>query len=202
MDVFLSPFGSSRWSSTMSSVTLLSETSVLLTGGGKTSKLAFVVFFRDDPVDSWVLLDSLMSWINKDNLEEFVGGILSYPVRVENTHVAASSANLLFSDISVRSGFLELSDTLMDWLTENGTLVDCSLSTSSSDSDSVDRVALLLLEAECSGLVESRWLRGSVDSWKLSVLPRSDSHDETKHIGLLLSPQFLKILICTHLIIK
>ena len=131
----------------MSSVTFLSKTSVLLASGGETSELAFVVFFRNDPVDSWVFLDGLVGWVNQDNLEEFVGGVLSYPVGVEHSHVAASSADLLLGNRSMRSGLLELSDTLMNWLTENGTLVHCSLSSSSSNSDSVDRVALLLLEA-------------------------------------------------------
>ena len=131
----------------MSSVTFLSKTSVLLASGGETSELAFVVFFRNDPVDSWVFLDGLVCWVNQDNLEEFVGGVLSYPVGVEHSHVAASSADFLLGNRSMRSGFLELSDTLMNWLTENGTLVHCSLSSSSSNSDSVDRVALLLLEA-------------------------------------------------------
>ena len=53
------------------------------------------------------------------------------------------------------SGLLELSDTLMDWLTVNGTLVDCSLSSTSSDSDSVDDVSLLGLESKGSSLIES-----------------------------------------------
>ena len=96
-----------------------------------------------------------MGWINADNFEEFVGGILTDPIRVEDSHVATSSSNLLFSDRSVRSGFLELSDTLMDWLTVDGTLVYCSLSSSSSDSNSIDSVSLLLLESKSSSFVES-----------------------------------------------
>lgn len=96
-----------------------------------------------------------MVWINADNLEEFVGGILTYPVRVENSKVGALASNLFFSNISVGSGLLLLSDTVMDWLTIDNTLVDCSLSSSSPDSNSVDNVSLLLLESEGSGLIES-----------------------------------------------
>ena len=151
--VVLLPVGSSRWSSTMGSVTLLAKASVLLTSRSKTSELTFVVFFRDDPVSSWILPDGLVGWVDEDDLEEFIGGILSYPVGVEDSHVATSSANLLLSNRSVRSGFLELSDTLVNWLTVNGTLMDCSLSSTSSDSDSVDRVSLLLLESKSSSLV-------------------------------------------------
>ena len=71
----------------MSSVTLLSETSVLLTGGGKTSKLSFVVLLRNDPIDSWVLSNGGVVWVNADDFEEFVSGVLSNPVRVENSKV-------------------------------------------------------------------------------------------------------------------
>ena len=112
----------------MSSVSLLSETSVLLTGGGKSSKLSLVVLLVTDPVDSGILSDGGVVWINADDLEELVGGILSYPVGVEDSQVGASSTNLLLSNRSVGSSFLELSDTLMDWLTVDNTLVDRSLS--------------------------------------------------------------------------
>ena len=63
--------------------------------------------------------------------------------------------DLLLSNRSVRSSLLELSDTLVDWLSVNATLVHCSLSSTSSDSASVDDVSLLLLESEGSSLVES-----------------------------------------------
>ena len=202
LDVSVSPLGSLGGSDAVGPVTLLSEASVLLAGRGETAELAFVVFFGHDPVDAWVLLDGLVGWVDHDDLEELVGGILTYPVRVEHSGVAASSADLLLGDGSVRAGLLELSDALVHWLSEDDTLVDCSLSSSSSDSDSPDSVALLLLEAKGSGLVQSRWLGGSVDSWELSVLPRSDSHDESENIRLLLSPQLLQIFVCTHLIIK
>ena len=153
LDVSESPLASLGWSDAMGSVTLLAETSVLLAGGRQASELAFVVFFRHDPVDAWVDLDGLMGWVDEDDLEELVGGVLAYPVRVEHSHVAASSADLLLGNRSMRSGLLQLSDTLVNWLTENGTLMHCSLSSSSSDSHSVDGVALLLLEAERASLV-------------------------------------------------
>merc|ERR1712166_48131 len=139
-----------------------------------------------------------MVWINKDDLEEFVSGILSYPVRVENSKVGALSSNLFFSDISVGSGLLLFLDTKMNWLTVDNTLVDCSLSSSSSDSNSVDNVSLLLLESEGSGFIESRWSGDSVDNWKLSILPASYSKDKSDNIRLLPSPKLLQIFVCTH----
>ena len=145
----------------------------------------------NDPVDSWVLSDSVVSWVNKDDLEVFIGSILSYPVRVKNSHVGTSSTDLLFSNISVGSGFLELSNTKMDGFTVNDTLMDCSLSSSSSDSDSVDGISLLLFESEGSSLIQSGWSRCFVADGKLSVFPASDSHDESEDIRLLLSPELL-----------
>ena len=182
----------------MGSVTLHSESSVFLTGGGETSEISFVVFLFTNPVDSWVNLDGFVSWVNADDLEEFVGGVLTNPVRVENSKVRALSTNLLLSDRSVGSGLLELSDTSMDWLTVDNTLMDGSLSSSSSDSNSVDDVSLLLLESEGSGLIQSGWSLDLVDNWKLSILPASDSKDESDDIRLLLSPELLKIFVCTH----
>ena len=183
--------GSSGWSDTMGSVTLHSKTSVFLTSSGKSSELSSVVLLGNDPVDSWVLSDGVVSWVNEDDLEVFIGGILSNPVRVKNSHVGASSTDLLFSNRSVGSGFLELSNTKMDGLTVNDTLMDCSLSSSSSDSDSVDGISLLLFESEGSSLVQSGWSGGFMADGKLSVLPASDSHDESEDIRLLLSPKFL-----------
>ena len=194
-----SPVGSSGWSGVVSSVTLLSKTSISHTGGSETSDFSSVVLGGGDPVDSWVSSDSVMVWINNDDLEEFGDSILSNPVGVEDSHVLASSSDLLFSDVSVGSSFLLLSDTKMDWLTVDNTLVDSSLSSSSSDSDSVDDVSLLLFESKSSGLVESRWSSDSVDDSELSVLPASDSEHESDNVRLLSSPEFLQIFIGTHL---
>ena len=182
----------------MGSVTLHSQSSVLLTSGGETSELSFVVFFIANPVDSWVTHDGFVGWINANDLEELVGGVLAHPVRVKNSQVGALSTDLLFSNRSVGSGLLELSDTSMDWLTVDDTLMDGSLSSTSSNSDSVDNVSLLLLESEGSGLIQSGWSLDLVDDWELSVLPASDSEDKSDDIRLLLSPKFLKIFVGTH----
>ena len=155
MSVSSLPGGSDRWSSVVGSVSLLSETSVFLTGGGKSSKLSLVVLLVADPIDSGILSNGGVVWINADNLEEFVGSVLTNPVRVEDSQVGASSTDLLLSNRSVGSSFLELSDTLMDWLSVDNTLVDCSLSSSSSDSDSVDDVSLFGFVSKGSGLIES-----------------------------------------------
>ena len=182
----------------MSSVTLLSKTSVLLTSGGETSKLAFVVFFRNDPVDSWVDLDGLVGWVNQDNLEELVGGVLSYPVGVEDSEVRALAANTLFSGGLASSLLLELTDTLVDGLSEDGSLSYGTLTSSTSDADSVDNVTLRSLVSELSGLIGSGGSLALVDDGELSEFPSSDSEDETEEIRLLLFPHLFEVFVGTH----
>ena len=98
LGVSIFPGGSDGRSSVGGLVTLLSETSLFLTGGGKSSKLSFVVFLRNDPVDSWVLSNGFVSWIDDDDFEELVGSVLTAPVRVEDSHVGASSSDLLLTN--------------------------------------------------------------------------------------------------------
>lgn len=112
-----------------------------------------------------------MVGVNKDDFVELESTVLTYPVGVENSEVGASSSDSLLSDGSVGSGWLELVDTLVDWLTVNNTLANWSLSTSSSDSNSVDNVSLLGLVSELSGLIDSAWSVNLVDDGELSVFP-------------------------------
>ena len=115
-----------------------------------------LLFVRTDPVDSSVSSDCLVEGVDEDYFEEFVSAILTYPVGVENSEVSASSANSLLSNSSVRSGGLELIDTLVDGLSVDNTLANWLLSSTSSNSDSVDHIPLLSLISELSSLVGSR----------------------------------------------
>lgn len=151
--------------------TSLLNTSVHLTSGSDTSAFSVLLLGAGDPVDSGVSSDGLVAGVNHDDFEELEGSVLTYPVGVEYSQVAAFSADSLLSDGSVGSGGLKLVDTLVNWFTVNNTLGDWLLSATSSDSDSVDNVTLLGFVTELSGLVESAWSVDLVDDWKLSVLP-------------------------------
>lgn len=159
------------WSLSGGLDTSLVDTSVLLTSSSETSVLSVLVLGGGDPVNSWVSSDGLVVGVNKDDFVELECTVLTYPVRVEDSKVGASSSNSFLSDGSVGSGWLELVDTLVNWLTVNNTLANWSLSTSSSDSNSVDNVALLCLVTELSGLVDSAWSVNLVDDGELSVFP-------------------------------
>ena len=97
-----------------------------------------------------------MGWVDHDDFVEFEGGILSYPVRVKNSQVGALAANSFLSGRLVGSLFLELSDTLVDGLTVDNTLAHESLTSSTSDADSVNDVSLSSLVTELSGLIGAR----------------------------------------------
>lgn len=124
-----------------------------------------------DPVDSSVSSDGLVVGVNEDDFVELEGSVLTNPVRVEDSQVAASSSNSFLSDGSVGSGRFQLVDTLVNGLSVNNTLGDGLLSATSSNSDSVDDISLLGLVTELSGLIDSAWSVNLVDNGELSVLP-------------------------------
>ena len=112
-----------------------------------------------------------MVGVNKDDFEELEGSVLTNPVGVQDSEVSAASANSLLSDGSVRSVGLELVDTLVDGLSVDNTLGDGSLTATTSNSNSVDNVALLGLIAQLSGLVGAARSVDLVNDGELSVLP-------------------------------
>ena len=97
------------------------------------------------------------------------------------------------------SFFLQLADTLVNGLSVNNTLTDESLTSSTSDADSVNDVALSSLVTELSGLVGARGSLALHDDGKLSEFPGLDSHHEPEQIRLLASPHLFEILVTTHM---
>lgn len=178
-------------------VTLV-DTSGLLSGRSKTSGLSALVHRVDNPVVSGVSSDRVVRWVHQDNLKVLVGGVGVDPVRVQHSQVGSSSADSLLGSDSQGLLVLQLSHTVVGWLTVSGTLWHRSLSATSSDSDSENHESLLGLVTQSSGLVWSRRSRGSVDDVSLSVLPTSDSQQESGDIRLLLSLQLFQVFVGTH----
>ncbi len=174
------------------------ESSALSASGCETSGLSVLVGGVGDPVDSWVVSDGVMGWVNHNNLEPLVNGILTYPVRVQDSESTALAAGSLLSNRSKVADKLLLSDTRILWLTIVDTLGNSLLSVTSLHSNSVHNVTLLGLVTESVSLIGSGWLTGSMDSWELSVFPSSKSEHESHNIGLLLVPKLLKVLVCSH----
>jgi hypothetical protein len=137
-----------------------------------------------------------MGWIDKDDFVEFVASILTNPVRVKNTKVAAFATNTLLGNRFVGSGLLDLALTTgVAWLTIDTTLLDWSFTATSADANSVDDETLLSLVAKLAGLVWAGWSCGLMDDSKLSVFPGSDSEHESEKVRLLLPPNFFQILV-------
>lgn len=181
-------------------VSLSLEASALDAGSGETSGFSPLVLGGGDPVDPGVVSDGLVVGVNKDHLEELEGSVLADPVRVQNAQVSALPGDALLGGGAVGPAGLELVDTLVHGLSVDDALGDGSLAAATSDSDSVDHVALLGLVAELSGLVGAAGAVHLVDHGQLSVLPGPHSEHESEHVRLLLSPELFKILVGTHLL--
>lgn len=191
----------SGWSDLVVSWTLGTETSVFSADGGETTHFSVFVDWSADPVGTWVSSDSLVGWVDEDDLVVFVGTVLGNPVRVQESETLHSSADLLFGDGSVGSGWLQLDNTLGSWLAVDNTFGDWSFTATTSDTDSVDDETLLCFVSQSSGLIWSGWSGASVDGGQLSVFPSTETKDEVHHIGLLLFPEFFEILVGSHCLI-
>lgn len=176
----------------------LVDTSGLLTSGSQTSSFTVLVNRVADPVVTSISSDGLVRWINKDNFEVLVSGVLVNPVGVQDSQVSSTTTDSFLSSGSQGSLVFQLVDTLVGWLTVSGTLWHRSLSVTTSDSDTVDDETLLGLVTQSSGLVRSGRSGSPVDDVLLSVFPDSDSLQESKNVRLLLSLQLFQIFVSTH----
>ncbi len=179
-------------------VTLDSKTTVLSAGRGEASSLTVLVHRVDDPVDARIVSDGDVLRINKDDLEVLVGRILVNPVRVKDSQVVAVAASTLLGNTSQVADELKLVDTLVLWLTVNDTLVVRPLAATTANSDTVDHIALLGLVTQLVSLVGSGWAGNSLNLLGLTVLPSSHTEEKSQNITLLLSPDFLEVLVCSH----
>ena len=102
-----------------------------------------LVNWVDNPVDSWVSSDCLVRRIDQDDFEVFVSTVLVDPVGVQDSQVACTTANTLFSSSSQGSLVFQMGNTLVSWLTISSSLWCRLLSATSSDPDTVDDKSLL-----------------------------------------------------------
>jgi hypothetical protein len=180
----------------------LSVTTRLSADGSETTGLTTLVNGVSDPVDASITTDSLVGGVDKDDLKVLVSGILVDPVGVQDTEVSALLTNTLFSGGAEGTLVLELVNTLVDGLTIGGTLGNRSLTTTTTNTDTVDDVTLLGLVTQTASLIGARRTRGTVNDIQLSVFPTSDTEKETGNIRLLLSRKLLEILVGTHIVIN
>ena len=94
----------------------LVQASALLAGGRKTTHLAVLVDWIDNPVDSCVTADGLVLRVDEDDFEVLVCAVLVDPVAVEDTQVGAAATDTLFGGGFKRALVLELVHSLVDRL--------------------------------------------------------------------------------------
>lgn len=75
--------------------------------------VTYLVHRVDYPVDPWVATNCFVLWVNEDDLEVFVGGILVDPVGIEDSKVGTATTNTLFGGRFQRALIFELIDTLV-----------------------------------------------------------------------------------------
>ena len=135
----------------MVQMTLSMETPVFLTSRCKSSKFPVLVNRIADPVNSWVIADSIVCNIHQDNLKVLVSRILIDPVRVNNSETSQLSASTLLSNRPLAALELQLGDTLVCGLTIHDTLRNRPLATTPPNTDTVNHITLfgLITQAAC-----------------------------------------------------
>ena len=114
--------------------------------GSEAAVLAMLVHSLRNPVDARVTLDCLMSRVNQDHLIKLVSGILSNPVRIEDTETAQLATSTLLSNRAVRTLVLQRVHTMGLGLTIRLTLHNRALATTTLHTNAVDNKSLLGLD--------------------------------------------------------
>jgi len=164
----------------------LSDSSRLLSSRSEASGLPALVDGVANPVDAGITADGLVCRVDENDFVVLVYTVLVDPVGVQNTKTTASPCNSLFGNAPQASLELELVYTLVGGFTKGSTLGSLLFPSTSANSDSVDDVSLLGLVTQSASLVGSRRSGCSVDDIELTVLPASDSLEESGEITLLL----------------
>jgi len=194
------PVGTHRWTTLVGAMVLGAKTAVSFASGGESTELTVLVDRSADPVDARVTTDSLVGWVDHDDLEVLEGGILVNPVRVEDTEVSTLPGSTLLSDATQRPAGLQVVDTSIARLAINLTLVHRTLAASTTDAHTIDAEALLGLVSEATSLVRTGRAGGAVHCRHLTKLPGANTLEESHDIRLLTVPQLPKVLVCSHVL--
>lgn len=179
-------------------VSALPESAGLASGGGEAAHLAVLVDGGDDPVDARVVADFLVVGVDHDYLVVLHGGVLVDPVGVQDAHVGPLASGLLLGDGLEVALELELVDTLVLGLSEDGSAGVLPLAATTPDGGADDDVSLLGLVTEAVGLVGTGGPVAAGELVALAVLPGADAHEEAEHVTLLLPPDLLHVLVASH----
>jgi len=159
-------------------------------GGSQSTELPVLCDSAAHPVDLGVAGDGLVVRIDHDDLEVFVGGVLSNPVGVKDTQsLDPTSDTFLGNGLQVPLRLLLLDSTRGLRLAVWAPLGNGAFAASAAHGNAVDDEALLVLVTQTASLVGTGGSWGTVDLGQLAVLPAANAEQVAHHIALFLAIQ-------------
>ena len=126
----------------ISTVAAFAESASFAPGGGQSTHFTMFVRWCHDPVDTGIVADDFVLWIDKNNFEIFESSILVDPVRVQDTEIATETSNTLLANTAKITAHLQLVNTVVFGFTVHDTFVVLTLATTATDSNTVNHVGL------------------------------------------------------------
>jgi hypothetical protein len=164
---------------TVGTVSTLAESTTLASSARQATAFTVLMDGVDDPVNTRVVTDLLMCGVDHDDLVVLHGCVLVDPVRVQHTKVGVPPSGFFFCNILEVSFELQMVNTLMLGLTEDHTTVILTLTSTTTDTGTDDNVPLLGLVSQPVGLFGTCRTVARQDVRSLTVLPCSDTHQES-----------------------
>lgn len=216
--VLATPCSATRSSDGLSITVSLAQSTRALSSRCKSAQLAMLLDWIADPIDLWIATDCVVVWIDADDFEVFVSGILCDPVWVQDTETSHTTTNTFLKldqyeynapfckqwsipHLSNRLQFsvwLQLVDTMALGLAVSASLVYWTLAASTTNADAIDEESLLCTISQATCLVRARWTWSTMESRQLTILPAANAQQVSQDIALFLAIQLLNVTICTH----
>lgn len=183
-----SPSCTARTTNSVVELVALSKATALAACRCQPSHLPVLVDWFGDPLGVRIPSDSLMEWINEDNLKKFVCGIFTNPVRIQDSQSPTVTPSSLLSNRLQASGKLQLVNPMMDRLAIGRTLRDRALAAPTAHANPIYDITLLGFVSQPARFIGPGGAGGPVERRELAVLPAAHPEKEAHHIGLLLPP--------------
>lgn len=183
-----SPGRTARTTNSVVELVTLSKATALAACRCEPSHLPVLVDWFGDPLGVRISSDSFMEWINKDNLKEFVCGIFTNPVRIQDSQSPTVASSSLLCNRLKASGKLELVDTMMDRLAIGSTLRNWAFAATASHTNPIYDITLLGLVPQSARFIGPGWAGGPVERRELAILPAAHPEKKAHYVGLLLPP--------------
>lgn len=183
-----SPSCTARTTNSVVELVALPKATALAARRCQPSHLPVLVDWFGDPLGVRISSDSFMEWINENNLKEFVRGIFTNPVRIQDSQSPTVASSSLLGNRLKTSRKLQLVNAVMDRLAVGGTLRNRALAATAAHSNPIYDITLLGLVAQPARFVRPGGAGRPVERRELAVLPAAHAEKEAHYIRLLLPP--------------